>query len=176
MFRSPVLLLVRLPLTNSNCRRLISRLCALILLATLAPAKAQMTKAAPPDVQAKRSPVLAALQAELERSLKTLGTLDPPAYFIGYTVTDTQRVNVSGSNGALLNSDEGRNRWLEVSLRAGSYTLDNSHKVGERQLLSPWIANRGKRKFAPTQNPSVARRPLSIPSSPSQPRPKTLIK
>ncbi len=121
-------------MTNSNCRRLISRLCALILLATLAPAKAQMTKAAPPDVQAKRSPVLAALQAELERSLKTLGTLDPPAYFIGYTVTDTQRVNVSGSNGALLNSDEGRNRWLEVSLRAGSYTLDNSHKVGERQM------------------------------------------
>jgi len=136
MFRGPVLLLVRLPLTNSNCRRLISRLCALILLATLAPAKTQMTKAAPPDVQAKRSPVLAALRAELERSLKTLGTLDPPAYFIGYTVTDTQRVNVSGSNGALLNSDEGRNRWLEVSLRTGSYTLDNSHKVGERQMQS----------------------------------------
>ncbi len=123
-------------MTNSRRSRLISLFCALILLVTLAPAKAQMTKAAPPDVQAKRSPVLAALQAELERSLKTLGTLDPPAYFIGYTVTDTQRVNVSGSNGALLNSDEGRNRWLEVSLRAGSYTLDNSHKVGERQMQS----------------------------------------
>ena len=123
-------------MTNSRRSRLISLFCALILLVTLAPAKAQMTKAAPPDVQAKRSPVLAALQAELERSLKTLGTLDPPAYFIGYTVTDTQRINVSGSNGALLNSDEGRNRWLEVSLRAGSYTLDNSHKVGERQMQS----------------------------------------
>jgi len=121
-------------LTNSNRSRLISRFCALILLANLAPAKAQMTKAAPPDVQAKRSPVLAALQAELERSLKTLGTLDPPAYFIGYTVTDTQRVNVSGSNGALLNSDEGRNRWLEVAVRTGGYNLDNSHKVGERPM------------------------------------------
>ena len=93
-----------------------------------------MTKAAPPDVQAKRSPVLAALQAELERSLKTLGTLEPPAYYVGYTVTDTTRVNVSGSNGALLNSDEGRNRWLEVSVRAGDYNLDSSHKVGERQM------------------------------------------
>jgi len=113
---------------------LISRFCALILLAALAPTKTQMTKAAPPDAAAKRSPLLAALQAELERSLKTLGALDPPAYFIGYTVTDTQRVNVSGSNGALLNSDEGRNRWLEVSVRAGSYSLDNSHKVGERQM------------------------------------------
>src|SRR6266404_2281207 len=136
MFRGPVLLLVRLPLTNSRRSRLISLFCALILLVTLAPAKAQMTKAAPPDVQAKRSPVLAALQAELERSLKTLGTLDPPAYFIGYTVTDTQRVNVSGSNGALLNSNEARNRWLEVSIRTGSYNLDNSHKVGERQMQS----------------------------------------
>jgi TldD protein len=123
-------------LTNSNRTRLISRLCALILLATLAPAKSQMTKAAPPDAQARRSPVLAALQAELERSMKTLGTLDPPSYFIGYTVTDTQRVNVSGSNGALLNSDEGRNRWLEVSVRTGSYALDSSHKVGERQMQS----------------------------------------
>ncbi len=123
-------------MTNSNRSRLISRFCALILLATLAPAKAQMAKAAPPDAQAKRSPLLAALQVELERSLKTLGTLDPQAYFIGYTVTDTQRINVSGSNGALLNSDEGRNRWLEVSVRTGSYGLDNSHKVGERQMQS----------------------------------------
>jgi TldD protein len=121
-------------LTNSKRCRLISWFCALIVLATLAPAKAQMTKAAPPDVQAKRSPVLAALQAELERSLKTLGTLEPPAYYVGYTVTDTTRVNVSGSNGALLNSDEGRNRWLEVSVRAGDYNLDSSHKVGERQM------------------------------------------
>ena len=111
-------------MTNSNHSRLISRFCALILLATLAPAKAQMTKAAPPDVQAKRSPVLAALQAELERSLKTLGTLDPPAYFIGYTVTDTQRVNVSGSNGALLNSDEGRNRCFQVVFGAGAQKKD----------------------------------------------------
>lgn len=121
-------------MTNSNCSRLILRFWALIVLAALAPAKAQMTKAAPPDVQAKRSPVLAALQAELERSLKTLGTLEPPAYYLGYTVTDTMRVNVSGSNGALLNSDEGRNRWLEVSVRAGDYNLDSSHKVGERQM------------------------------------------
>jgi predicted Zn-dependent protease len=121
-------------LTNSKDRRLIPGFCALIVLAALAPAKAQMTKAAPPDVQAKRSPVLAALQVELERSLKTLGTLQPPAYYLGYTVTDTMRVNVSGSNGALLNSDEGRNRWLEVSVRTGDYNLDSSHKVGERQM------------------------------------------
>jgi len=73
------------------------------------------------------------MQIELDRSVKVLSAQDPPAYYIGYTITDSQRVNVSGSNGALLSSDENRNRWLEVSVRAGSYDLDNTHKVGTRQ-------------------------------------------
>jgi TldD protein len=119
-------------LTTSIRSRMIPFLCLLTLLFTMV----QLTHAAPPDAQAKRSPLLAALQAELERSMKTLGTLDPPAYYIGYTVTETQRVDVSGSNGALLNSSEGRNRWLEVSVRTGSYNLDNSHKFGDRQSQS----------------------------------------
>src|ERR1700738_253811 len=109
--------------------RWIHVLCVLSALCSVAPA----VLAGPPDAQAKRSPVLAALQAEMERSFKALKAQDPPAYFLGYTVTDTQRADVSGSNGALLTSTEGRNRWLEVSVRTGSYTLDNSHKVGERQ-------------------------------------------
>src|SRR5215467_13432135 len=95
---------------------------------------AGVTVAAPPDTAAKRSPILAALQAELERSMNTLKNQQPPAYFINYSVTDSQRINVSGSNGALLSSSEDRNRWLEVSVRAGSYQLDSTHKVGERQM------------------------------------------
>jgi TldD protein len=85
------------------------------------------------DAQAKRSPLLAAMQAELDRSFKLLSTQDPPAYYMGYTVTDTQRAEVSGSNGALLSSSENRNRWLEVAVRTGSYDLDNTHKVGVQQ-------------------------------------------
>jgi TldD protein len=77
---------------------------------------------------------LAALQAELERSMNTLKAQQPSAYFINYSVTDSQRVNVSGSNGALLSSSEDRNRWLEVSVRAGNYQLDSTHKVAERQM------------------------------------------
>jgi len=64
--------------------------------------------------------------------MKTLKAQDPPAYYLGYTITDTQRADVSGSNGALLNSAEARNRWLEVSVRTGSYETDDTHKVGER--------------------------------------------
>ena len=108
--------------------RWIHVLCVLTVLCSGATA----VLAGPPDVPAKRSSVLAALQSELDRSFKALQAQDPPAYFIGYTVTDTQRSDVSGSNGALLTSTEGRNRWLEVSVRTGNYTLDDTHKVGER--------------------------------------------
>jgi len=66
--------------------------------------------------------------------MKALSAQDPPEYYVRYTVTDTQRVDVSGSHGALLNSSENRNRWLEVAVRTGSYNLDDTHKVGERQM------------------------------------------
>jgi TldD protein len=114
-----------------------SLLCALALVATLTPIAVTVTQAAPPpDAQAKKSPLLTALQAELDRSMKTLKAQDPPAYYLGYTVTDTQRADVSGSNGALLNSSESRNRWLEVSVRTGTYETDDTHKVGERTQTS----------------------------------------
>src|SRR5258706_12027521 len=133
MFHGPVSLRGRLHLTKFIGNRVIPFLCALTLLSTMT----QLALAVPPpDAQAKRSPLLAALQAELERSMKSLSALDPPAYYMGYTITESQRADVSGSNGALLNSNEARNRWLEVSVRTGKYELDNSHKVGERQQPS----------------------------------------
>lgn len=93
--------------------------------------------AGPPDTSTNRPfALLPAMKAELDRSMKKLGTLDPPAYYIGYTVTDSQRATVSGSNGALLQSEEGRNRWLEVEVRTGSYDLDNTHKVDGKQAPS----------------------------------------
>jgi predicted Zn-dependent protease len=108
-------------------------LCTLGIAASLTPFAVPVAQAAPaPDAQAKKSPLLAALQAELDRSMKTLKAQDPPAYYLGYTITDTERADVSGSNGALLNSNEARNRWLEVSVRTGSYETDDTHRVGER--------------------------------------------
>ena len=121
-----------------NRNRVVSAVAAFALLA-MVPMTARLAHAAPPPSPppdtstAKRSPLLAAMQLELDRSFKVLSAQDPPAYYLGYTVTDTQRVNVSGSNGALLSSDENRNRWLEVSVRTGGYDLDNTHKVGTRQ-------------------------------------------
>jgi TldD protein len=143
--------------SRANRRRRYSRipLCVLLIAGLLFTALPRLV-AAPPDGPAKPSPAFAAMKAELDRSMKTLGTLDPPAYYIGYTLTDSQRATVSGSNGALLQSDENRNRWLEVSVRTGSYDLDNTHKVDGRQP-----PNGGPGASAPLDDdPDVLRRAI----------------
>ncbi len=146
---------------NDQSRATWRRRCPRLLLSiTLLPGLAFIAsprlRAATPDSAAKPSPAFAAMKAELDRSMKTLGTLDPPAYYIGYTLTDSQRATVSGSNGALLQSDENRNRWLEVSVRTGSYDLDDTHKVDGRQP-----PNGGPGTNAPLDNdPDVLRRAI----------------
>jgi TldD protein len=80
--------------------------------------------------QAAPSPLLGAVQEELNREMAVIGKSDPPAYFLSYTVTDSDRSEVTGSNGALLSSQQQRSRWLEGQVRVGSYQLDNTHRVG----------------------------------------------
>ena len=83
--------------------------------------------------QATPSPILAAMGAELDRSMPILGKADPPAYFISYTVTEARHATVTGSNGALLDSSQAVTRWLQAEVRVGSYGLDNTHKIGGTQ-------------------------------------------
>lgn len=80
--------------------------------------------------QATPSPMIAAMSAELDRNMSVLSKATPPAYYIGYTLSQLRAAEVMGSNGALLNSSENLQRFLEVRMRVGSYALDNTHKVG----------------------------------------------
>jgi predicted Zn-dependent protease len=102
---------------------------ALAIAGALAPlvwAGAQARPAAP------KSPVLTAMELELDRSMAALKTVDPAPYYLRYTVTEQQRAEVQGSNGALLSSTEQTVRWLEAQVRVGDYKLDNTRKVGDR--------------------------------------------
>jgi TldD protein len=125
-------------LNNQSCgvtgRSRLSLLLPAMLLASVAFATPAGLLAAGADKPGEPSPLLPAMKTELERSMKTLGSQDPPAYFIGYTLTDSERATVSGSNGALLQSETGRNRWLEVAVRTGNYNLDNTHKVDGKEM------------------------------------------
>jgi predicted Zn-dependent protease len=89
--------------------------------------------AAAKPTQAPTPAVLTAMQDELDRSMAAMSKGDPPDYFISYTVADRQYSEVSGSNGALLTSGETRARWLEVQTRVGTYQLDDTHKLADRQ-------------------------------------------
>jgi TldD protein len=86
-----------------------------------------------PPQPATAPPVLTAMQEELDRSMAGISKAEPPDYFISYTVADRQYSEVSGSNGALLSSGDNRARWLEVQTRVGTYQLDDTHKLGDRQ-------------------------------------------
>lgn len=107
-----------------------------LLLAAVTLRAAQQPAASP----GQKSPVIVAMEQELERTMAALKSADPAPYYIGYTITEQQRSEVQGSNGALLHSFEGRTRWLEARVRVGDYKLDNTRKVGDRdsqQGISP---------------------------------------
>lgn len=105
---------------------------AVLAVAFNCPAGDRTPKANPPA--ATQTPaILTAMRDEIGRSMDALSKADPPTYFISYTVADREDVNVSGSNGALMTSTDDRIRWLEVQTRVGTYQLDDTHRVGDRQ-------------------------------------------
>ena len=86
--------------------------------------------AAQQPAQVAPSPLIGVMSQELDREMPILSKATPPAYFISYILTSTDRSEVMGSNGALLASEDSHTRWLETQVRVGSYDLDNTHKVG----------------------------------------------
>jgi TldD protein len=76
------------------------------------------------------TPLLRILSEELDRNFKVLKEKgDPPPYFISYAVTDIESASSSASQGALLGSNVGHNRFLDVSVRVGSPQLDNYRRI-----------------------------------------------
>jgi TldD protein len=72
------------------------------------------------------------MKAELERNFATLSSpeLDPPAYFMGYTVTAIEELWLEAEDGTLLQDDQDRSRALDIDVRVGDRHRDNSHSQG----------------------------------------------
>jgi predicted Zn-dependent protease len=79
------------------------------------------------------TPVLAALQAELDHSLTALKAEPVPPYFLSYEVTENHNYVVSSIFGTLVNSTEMRTRQLDIDLRVGDPKLDNTHPLRGNQ-------------------------------------------
>lgn len=78
------------------------------------------------------SPLMAAMQAELDRSMQALGDQPEPPYFLSYEITDIKSVQVEAAFGALTSSSEQESRILDIDLRVGSHELDSTHPIQSR--------------------------------------------
>jgi len=84
------------------------------------------------------SPVLGAMHDELERSMQKLKTQPVPPYFLSYEITETHEFDVTGEFGKLTNSSEDRRRQLDIDLRVGDYTMDNTREIRGGQSANPF--------------------------------------
>ena len=83
-------------------------------------------------------PVLAAMQAELERSFARLGQEEEPPYYLSYEIHEQHSLTATVSFGQLVRRSESRQRQADVDLRVGSPELDNTHpRRGDGRRLSP---------------------------------------
>jgi len=89
---------------------------------------AQPTKTpAATSVSVTTSPVLLAMQTELDRAVKKLRLKNYEApYFIAYAVRDYETHEVTGRYGAVITHNSGRNRQAYAEVRVGDYQLDNT--------------------------------------------------
>jgi len=75
------------------------------------------------------SPVLQAMQTELDRSMEKLKTQPVPPYFLSYEIVDEHSYVVTGAFGKLTRSGENRHRQLDIEMRVGDYAMDNTHEI-----------------------------------------------
>ena len=92
---------------------------AAVLLASI-PARAD-------EQSIRESAVARAMKAELPRAM-TLALPDAAKpYYVAYTVTDIEEVEVVGELGGVVQKRHDRDRHLYVDVRVGDYSLDNSN-------------------------------------------------
>jgi predicted Zn-dependent protease len=84
------------------------------------------------------SPVLQAMQAELERSMQKLKTQAVPPYFLSYEIIETHNFYVTGAFGKLTGSSESRRRQLDIDLRVGDYAMDDTREIRGGMPVNPY--------------------------------------
>ena len=88
------------------------------------PAQAKGARSQPEEAP---SVLLEAMQNELSRAMTELGKADPAPYFVSYSATERRTEVISGTQGALFPPVDRKARSVDVTVRVGSHTLDNTH-------------------------------------------------
>jgi TldD protein len=75
-------------------------------------------------------PLLDTMTSELNRAMGSLGKQGDrqlPPYFLSYSVSDASGTTIRAQYGALVNSEDSRQRVVDVQVRVGDPKLDNTH-------------------------------------------------
>jgi TldD protein len=81
-------------------------------------------------------PTLRAMKDELERSMQLQLPSFPKPYYVAYSMWDVRRVNTVASFGQLVDSDARPVRSLDIDLRVGDPTFDNSNTADKPRSRS----------------------------------------
>jgi predicted Zn-dependent protease len=83
-----------------------------------------------PAPRAQDSPIFAAMQDELKRSMAELRLPGEPApYYIAYEINETSTMRAVARLGGLVDESSTRGRSLRVEVRVGDYTFDSSRFI-----------------------------------------------
>ena len=112
---------------------------ALLLAAAFVPQRAALAAAVPAPATATQlsqvppseAALLGPLDAELHRAMASLGkdgdASQPRPYFLSYAVDEATTVAIEAEYGAIVTSNQGRARSVDVQVRLGSPAQDNTH-------------------------------------------------
>lgn len=110
------------------------------------PSKIDVTKSQPMDGNApdKRSPILDILKSETEREMAALRKQKEPAYYLAYQLVEQRVVSLEAEGGALITDSDDNARNLDVEVRVGDPSLDNTRDLAsdDNGLNSP-LTRRG---------------------------------
>jgi hypothetical protein len=70
------------------------------------------------------------MEMELQRSMENLSAAaDFPMYFLQYSVNEQQTFNLTARNGGFEATRSSRRCYLDVDVRVGDMSLDNTHEI-----------------------------------------------
>jgi TldD protein len=106
---------------------------------------------------ASSDPVLGAMQQELDRSIQNLKKAPVPPYFLSYQLTDNRNIQIAASFGALTNNSDRNTRYLDLDLRVGGPSLDNTHPIREQNSFGDAVDQLERQKIPLDDDPDALR-------------------
>ena len=70
---------------------------------------------------------LTTMKEELDRAFESLQSQEVAPYFLSYEITEEATATVMGGFGEVTSESSGVSRYLDIDLRVGDYSLDNTH-------------------------------------------------